>query len=79
MIHVIVVGYQNKNGMRLLKNMEKAIQNIETKINLKAIYDDNSDNYGIKNVPGLIIDGEIVCQGKVLSERELHRIILSFA
>ena len=29
----------------------------------------------IKNVPGLVIDGNVICQGKVLSEREIGKLI----
>lgn len=31
--------------------------------------------YNIKNVPGLVIDGNVICQGKVLSEREIGKLI----
>lgn len=77
MINIVVVGAKNKNGMRLLKNLERVIQTIEKKVYLKVITKNDEKNYGIKNVPGLILDGKIISQGKVLSEREVHRLLTS--
>ena len=40
--------------------------------------DDSSKNkYGIKHVPGLVVNGQIVSQGKVLSVREIKRLLLA--
>lgn len=64
--------------MRLLKNLERVIQTIEQNVNLKVITNNDEKNYGIKNVPGLILDGKIISQGKVLSEREVHRLLTSY-
>ena len=77
MINIVIVGTATKNGMKLLKEVQKAIQKIEQKIIVKGISDTNSNSYGIKNVPALIVNGKVVSQGKVLSEREIHRVLVS--
>lgn len=77
MINIVIVGTGTKNGRKLLKEVQRAIQNIERKIVVKGINDADSNNYGIKNVPALIIDGKIISQGKVLSEREIHRLLVT--
>ena len=76
MINIVIVGTATKNGMKLLKEVQKAIQTIEKKFIVKSISDTNSNTYGIKNVPALILNGKIVSQGKVLSEREIHRLLV---
>ena len=77
LINIVVVGPENKNGIRLLKKLERVIQTFEKKVNLKVLTNKDSNKYGIKNVPGLILDGKIISQGKVLSEREVHKLLLS--
>jgi hypothetical protein len=77
MINIVVVGTSTKNGMKLLKEVQRAIQKIERKIIVKGISDTSSNNYGIKNVPALIVDGKVISQGKVLSEREIHRVLVA--
>lgn len=65
--------------MKLLKEVERAIQKIEKKFIIKSISDTSSNNYGIKNVPALVINGKVVSQGKVLSERNIHKLLTSYA
>lgn len=62
--------------MQLHKMVSKAIH----KYNPNAVLiEENSDTYlkkyNIKNIPGLIIDDKLVSQGKVLSEREIGKLI----
>lgn len=77
MINIVLVGAKNKNGMRLLKNLERVIQTIEKKVKIKVLTNSDKNSYGIKNVPALILDGKIISQGKVLSEREVHKLLMS--
>lgn len=76
-INIVIVGTSTKNGMKLLKEVQRAIQKIEKKIIVKGISDTSSNSYGIKNVPALIVDGRVLSQGKVLSEREIHRLLVT--
>ena len=62
--------------MQLYKMASRAIE----KYNPDATVEKNDTpntikKYNIKNVPGLVIDGNVICQGKVLSEREIGKLI----
>ncbi len=77
MIKVKIVGSNCKNGNQLYKNMQKAINDIKNRdIELQREDSQNSLlKYNIKNKPALIIDDKLICEGKVLNERELTRIL----
>ena len=75
-IKIEIVGSKCKNGMQLFKMANRAIE----KYNPEAILEKNDTpnaikKYNIKNIPGLVIDGNVVSQGKVLTEREIGRLI----
>lgn len=75
-IKIEIVGSNCKNGMQLYKMASRAID----KYNPEATIEKNDTpntlkKYNIKNIPGLVIDGNLICQGKVLSEREIGKLI----
>lgn len=75
-IKIEIVGSKCKNGMQLYKMASRAIE----KYNPDATLEKNDaintiKKYNIKNIPGLVIDGNVVSQGKVLTEREIGRLI----
>ncbi len=56
--------------------VQKAIKNSEINIDFKELNDSNiKAKYNIKNTPALIIDETVYSQGKVLSEREIKKLI----
>lgn len=77
MIKIKIIGSNCKNGNQLFKNTQKAINVIKNKeIQLtKEDADSSLQRYNIKNKPGLVIDDKLICEGKVLNERELSRLI----
>lgn len=54
----------------------KAIDEIDQDISITEI-NKNDKKYPITNFPGLIINGKIVSEGKVLTSREIKKILLS--
>ncbi len=54
----------------------KAIEEIDQDIFIIESKKDNK-KYPILNFPGLIINGKIVSEGKVLTRREIKKILLS--
>ena len=72
-MNIKIVGYNCSNGIKLKKNISK-INEIEIDLELLegAEY---LDKYDIKNIPGLIINDKKVCEGKVLNDREILRMI----
>lgn len=72
-MNIKIVGYNCSNGIKLKKNISKID---EYEINLELLEGDEYLNkYDIKNVPGLIINDKKVCEGKVLNDREILRMI----
>ena len=68
-----IIGYNCSNGIKLRKNISKIN---EYKINLELLEGDEYLNkYDIKNIPALIINDKKVCEGKVLNDREIIRMI----
>ena len=77
MIKVKIVGSNCKNGNQLYKNVKKAINDIKNR-DIELQREDSQNlllKYNIKNKPALIIDDKLICEGKVLNERELTRIL----
>ena len=73
-MEVKIIGYNCSNGIKLKKNISK-IPN-EYKINLELLEgDDQLNKYNIKNIPGLVINDKLVCEGKVLNDKEIIRMI----
>ena len=76
-IEVKIVGSNCKNGSHLYKNLTKVIKSLKDK-KIKIIKEDSNSSlqkYNIKNTPTLIINGNKVSEGKVLTTREIYKIL----
>ena len=70
-----IIGSNCRNGIKLKKMVTKYADdcdNVEVKI-----LDNEKDRIGyqVKNIPGLIINDQLVSQGKVLTVREISRLV----
>ena len=73
-IEIKVLGSKTHNGIKLIKNIKKI--NSDINIDVKEINDVNYlKKYNIKNTPALIINNNIVSEGKVLTTREICKIL----
>lgn len=70
-----IIGFDTKNGLRLLKNLEKVEKELKCKFNISKISSKNRDKYGIRITPTLIIENDVVASGNILSDREIKNII----
>lgn len=60
--------------------LKKAIEESETKIILHELNDEKSKHkYNVKNIPGLIINDELESEGKVLTVREIEKLISCYS
>ena len=57
--------------------VNRATEEIDMEVKVTEIGEKNK-KYGIKNFPALIINNDIVSEGKVLTSREIKRLILSY-
>lgn len=74
-MQIKIIGFDTKNGLRLLKNLEKVEKELKCRFNISKISSKNRDKYGIRVTPTLIIEEDIVASGNVLTEREIKNII----
>ena len=73
-IEIKVVGSKTHNGIKLIKNIRKI--NSDINIDVEEINDVNYlKKYNIKNTPTLIINENKVSEGKVLTTREISKIL----
>lgn len=75
-MNIKIVGSNCKNGMQLYKMASRAVEELEENIEVQKLDDKNSINkYGVKNIPGLIINNRLVSEGKVLTSREITKLL----
>lgn len=76
-IEIKIVGSKNHNGIKLIKNIKKI--NCDIDIRVKELNDEYYlKKYNIKNIPAIVIDGKKVSEGKVLSAREICKLLTSY-
>ncbi len=77
-INIKVIGASCSNGIKLTKMLKRAIDEADVNYEVQELNDISSKKkYNIKNVPGLVINGEVISQGKVLTVREIYKILVN--
>lgn len=74
-VNIKLVGSNSKNGTKLRKNIDKIVKKNEIDINIELI-DNNFPKYKIKQIPALIIDDKVISEGRVLTTRELEKVLI---
>lgn len=74
-MEIKIIGVDSKNGIKLIKNIEKVEKEMKLKFNVSKVSSKNRDKYGIREVPALMIENDIISKGCVLTEREIKNII----
>ncbi len=78
-MNIKIIGSNCSNGIKLKKMLLKAIKEVDEKIDFELKDDQESlKKYNIKNKPGLVINGKLTAEGKVLSDREIIKYIKSY-
>lgn len=73
-IEIKILGSKTRNGLKLIKNIKKI--NSDVNIDIKEVNDVNYlKKYNIKNTPALIINNNVVSEGKVLTTREICKLL----
>ena len=77
-IEIKVIGSNCSNGIKLKKELRRAIDNSDLEIYVTELNDPvDRKKYEIHNIPALVINGSLVSEGKVLTERELSKIFVN--
>ncbi len=75
-MNIKIIGSNCSNGMKLYKMITRLSDEINQDIEVEKLDDKKSlDKYGVKNIPGLVINDKLVSQGKVLTTREISKYI----
>ncbi len=76
-IEIKIVGSKNHNGIKLIKNIKQI--NCDIDLRVRELNDEcYLKKYNIKNIPAIIIDGKKVSEGKVLTTREICKLLTSY-
>lgn len=77
-IDIKIIGVNCSNGMKLSKMVSRAIEEVDIdNIKVEEVDDKSQKKYGISNVPGLIINGKKISEGKVLTVREIKKLLIA--
>lgn len=75
-MNIKIIGSDCRNGMQLYKVITRTVEEQKDDIKVERLNDNNSMNkYGVKNIPGLVVNDSLVSEGKVLSQKEITKII----
>lgn len=75
-----VIGTNTKNRIKLLKNLNRALKETETEVQIELVEDkEEIKTYNNLVTPALSINGNIVSNGKVLDEREIKHYIKQYS
>ena len=73
-----MIGSNCSNGRRLKKIIERVSFQTKTHVIINE-FNNKSDQkkYNISMIPALIVDNKIISQGKILSDREIKKLIMA--
>lgn len=75
-MNVKITGSESNNRIKLLKNLNKAIDSLKMHVTPTIEEDERSiKNYNITNTPALIINNKVISQGKMLTEKEIVKFL----
>ena len=75
-MEIKIIGKNSSNRIKLQKNIEKCMKEIEENLKVEICEDDKEiQKYNISNTPALVINDKVVSQGKVLTDREIKKYL----
>lgn len=72
-MNIKLIGSDCSNGIKILKNLKKVERELNCSLDIDRISSLNNKKHVI--VPTLLVNDEIVSQGRVISDRELKNIL----
>jgi hypothetical protein len=71
-MNIKIIGSNCSNGIKLFKSAIKLADDNKEEINIQKLDDvESMKKYGIKNIPGLIVNDKLISEGKVLTPKEI--------
>lgn len=79
-MNIKIIGSNCSNGIKLKKLLLKVANNYDGDVKIEFKDDQESmKKYNVKNIPGLVINGKKISEGKVPNDREILKYIKSYA
>ena len=73
-----MIGSNCSNGRRLKKIIERVSNQTKTPVIINELNNKSDQKkYNVSMIPALVIDDRIISQGKILSDREIKKLIVS--
>lgn len=71
-----IIGSNCSNGIKLKKMVSRFASDYDNSLDIKFL-DNEKDikSHNVKNIPGLIINDQLVSEGKVLTVREISKLV----
>lgn len=80
LLNIKIIGSNCSNGIKLKKLLLKVANNYDGDVEIEFKDDQESmKKYNVKNIPGLVINGKKISEGKVPNDREILKYIKSYA
>lgn len=75
-MEVKIVGPMTKEAEKLLQNTAIALKKLRTKASFEKVWDvRRAIQYGVMAIPALVIDGQLISAGTVLTVEEAMQLI----
>lgn len=79
-MNIKIIGSNCSNRIKLKKLLLKVANNYDGDVEIEFKDDQESmKKYNVKNIPGLVINGKKISEGKVPNDREILKYIKSYA
>lgn len=72
-MNIKLIGSDCSNGIKILKNLKKVERELKCSLKINEVSSENNKKHII--IPALLLNDEIISQGRVISDRELKNII----
>lgn len=72
-MNIKLIGSDCSNGIKILKNLKKVERELKCSLKINEVSSKNNKKHII--IPALLLNDEIISQGRVISDRELKNII----
>ena len=77
-IEIKIIGSNCSTGKRLKNMIERVSKSIHKDVLIRELNHANDrKNYNVSMIPALVIEDNIISQGKVLSDKEIKKLIVS--
>ncbi len=80
LIEIKIIGSNCSTGKRLKNIIERVSKTIHKDVRITELnHTNDKKDYNVSMIPALVIQDKVISQGKVLSDKEIKKLIVSNA